>query len=89
MQLGTKATTIPPPIPPTFTPLKFGHTGRILSLLDGVRPRSLLAGGYEPPGRPRYTVKRSIFTPTTRSKPSQFGIIVFRPVLCMLKKISH
>ncbi len=35
------------------------------SLLDGARPRSLSAGGYEPPCRPRYTVKRSIFTPTT------------------------
>ena len=34
------------------------------SLVDGARPRSLPAGGYEPPCRPRYTVKRSIFTPT-------------------------
>ncbi len=37
------------------------HTGR---LLDGARPRSLPAGGYEPPCRPRYTVKWAIFTPT-------------------------
>ncbi len=32
--------------------------------LDGARPRSLPAGGYEPPCRQRYTVKRSVFTPT-------------------------
>ncbi len=40
-------------------------TDKTKRLLDGVRPRSLPAGSYEPPCRPRYTVKRSIFTPST------------------------
>ena len=31
-----------------------------LSLLDGARPRSLLAGGYEPPCRPFYTARNRV-----------------------------
>ncbi len=43
------------------TPAYKLHTPYFSSLLDGARPRSLPAGGYEPIDRPRYTVKRSIF----------------------------
>ncbi len=32
--------------------------------VDGARPRSLPAGGYEPPCHPHYTIKQSTFTPT-------------------------
>ncbi len=59
-----------------------------LSMVDGARPRSLPAGGYEPYRRPRYTIKRGtvkrfIFTWTTLDLPPKFGISVFGPFLCM------
>ncbi len=50
------------------TPQNFCTLSSLESLLDGARPRSLPAGGYEPPRRPRYTVKRSIFTPTSTTQ---------------------
>ncbi len=62
----------PPPICPPSNPLasiwiliNSSKRKSTFPALDGARPRSLPAGSYEPPCRPRYTVKRSIFRPST------------------------
>ncbi len=64
---------------------------------DGARPQSSPAGGYEPPCRPRYTVKRSMHGwsdkrqtfPFLLKNTAKFGIIVFEPFFGMYKEISH